>query len=114
MCEICIQDGPEGEYTVHFNSYAEGGKVGKPDFIKVDVVIGADGANSRVAKEIDAGALLCSDHAPLASCHTMCFALHAFLNVQPEAETKQGCCYSALKLCQLSHVYAVLFCMRMA
>ena len=40
---------------MHFNSYAEGGKVGKPDSIKVDVVIGADGANSRVAKEIDAG-----------------------------------------------------------
>ena len=53
-----VQDGPEGEYTVHFNSYAEGGKVGKPDSIKVDVVIGADGANSRVAKEIDAGELL--------------------------------------------------------
>lgn len=37
--------------------------MGKPDSIKVDVVIGADGANSRVAKEIDAGmrllALLC-------------------------------------------------------
>ena len=53
-----MQDGPEGEYTVHFNSYAEGGKVGKPDSIKVDVVIGADGANSRVAKEIDAGRVL--------------------------------------------------------
>lgn len=50
-----MQDGPEGEYTVHFNSYEEGGKVGKPQSIKVDAVIGADGANSRVAKEIDAG-----------------------------------------------------------
>ncbi|CAK0741347.1 hypothetical protein CVIRNUC_001318 [Coccomyxa viridis] len=49
------QDGSEGEYTVHFNSYEEGGKVGKPDSVKVDAVIGADGANSRVAKEIDAG-----------------------------------------------------------
>ena len=29
--------------------------MGKPDSVKVDVVIGADGANSRVAKEIDAG-----------------------------------------------------------
>ena len=39
--------------------------MGKPDSIKVDVVIGADGANSRVAKEIDAGtcllALLCEN-----------------------------------------------------
>jgi geranylgeranyl reductase len=29
--------------------------VGKPESIKVDAVVGADGANSRVAKEIDAG-----------------------------------------------------------
>lgn len=39
--------------------------MGKPDSIKVDVVIGADGANSRVAKEIDAGmyplALFCEN-----------------------------------------------------
>ena len=25
-----MQDGPEGEYTVHFNSYEEGGKVRMP------------------------------------------------------------------------------------
>jgi geranylgeranyl reductase len=49
------QDGEEGEYTVHYNSYEEGGKVGKPESVKVDAVIGADGANSRVAREIDAG-----------------------------------------------------------
>ena len=30
-------------------------QVGKPDSIQVDAVIGADGANSRVAKEIGAG-----------------------------------------------------------
>lgn len=29
--------------------------MGKPDSIEVDLVIGADGANSRVAKAIDAG-----------------------------------------------------------
>ncbi len=29
--------------------------MGKPDSIEVDAVIGADGANSRVAKEIGAG-----------------------------------------------------------
>ena len=49
------QDGADGQYTVHFNSYEDGGKVGKPESVEVDVVIGADGANSRVAKEIDAG-----------------------------------------------------------
>ena len=32
-----------------------GSKVGTPAKLEVDVVIGADGANSRVAKEIDAG-----------------------------------------------------------
>lgn len=30
-------------------------QIGKPDSIEVDMVIGADGANSRVAKAIDAG-----------------------------------------------------------
>ncbi|KAL0035213.1 hypothetical protein WJX79_006259 [Trebouxia sp. C0005] len=47
--------GEEGPYKLHFNNYDAGGKVGKPDSIEVDAVIGADGANSRVAKEIDAG-----------------------------------------------------------
>ena len=32
-----------------------GGKVGTPATLEVDAIIGADGANSRVAKEIDAG-----------------------------------------------------------
>eukprot|EP00798_Chlamydomonas_sp_ICE-L_P014738 gene14738-20782_t len=40
---------------VQFNNYADGGKVGKPETIEVDLVIGADGANSRVAKDIGAG-----------------------------------------------------------
>jgi geranylgeranyl reductase len=47
--------GEEGPFTLHFNNYEEGGKVGKPETLEVDVIIGADGANSRVAKEIDAG-----------------------------------------------------------
>jgi hypothetical protein len=45
----------EGPITIHYNSYADGGKVGTPATMEVDIVIGADGANSRVAKEIDAG-----------------------------------------------------------
>lgn len=50
-------DGVEGDgpITVHFNNYEDGGKTGKPDSVEVDMVIGADGANSRVAKFIDAG-----------------------------------------------------------
>jgi len=45
----------EGPITIHYNSYSEGSKVGTPATMEVDLVIGADGANSRVAKEIDAG-----------------------------------------------------------
>lgn len=45
----------EGPITIHFNNYADGGKTGTPETVEVDMVIGADGANSRVAKEIDAG-----------------------------------------------------------
>jgi geranylgeranyl reductase len=33
----------------------DGSKIGTPASMEVDMVIGADGANSRVAKEIDAG-----------------------------------------------------------
>jgi len=44
-----------GRYKLHYAEYAGEGAAGKPGFIEVDVVIGADGANSRVAKAIDAG-----------------------------------------------------------
>lgn len=47
--------GEDGPITIHYNGYSEGGKVGVPATLEVDLVIGADGANSRVAKEIDAG-----------------------------------------------------------
>ncbi len=51
-----MQDGEDGPFTLHYNDYKDGSsKVGKPEKLEVDVVIGADGANSRVAKEIDAG-----------------------------------------------------------
>ena len=51
-----VQDGNDGAYTLHYNNYKDGtSKVGAPATLEVDVVIGADGANSRVAKEIDAG-----------------------------------------------------------
>ena len=48
-------DGRDGAFTIHYNDYDEGGKVGVPKSLDVDLVIGADGANSRVAKEIGAG-----------------------------------------------------------
>lgn len=42
-------------YTIHYVDHSEGGAQGIAKTLKVDVVIGADGANSRIAKEIDAG-----------------------------------------------------------
>ncbi|MEB3277737.1 MAG: geranylgeranyl reductase [Lyngbya sp.] len=42
-------------YTLHYSDHSEGNTVGVAKTLKVDLVIGADGANSRVAKAIDAG-----------------------------------------------------------
>jgi len=52
-------DLPEGNsetkpYKIHYTNY-NGQKVGTPEELDVDLIIGADGANSRVAKAIDAG-----------------------------------------------------------
>jgi len=45
----------EEQYTIHYQEYAEGNSAGVPKDMKVDLIIGADGANSRVAKAMDAG-----------------------------------------------------------
>ena len=42
-------------YTLHYTEHREDGLVGDQKSLQVDLVIGADGANSRVAKAIDAG-----------------------------------------------------------
>lgn len=42
-------------YTLHYADHSVGGTTGEMKTLKVDVVIGADGANSRIAKAIDAG-----------------------------------------------------------
>jgi geranylgeranyl reductase len=42
-------------YILHYADHSNGSLEGTPKTLKVDVVIGADGANSRVAKAIDAG-----------------------------------------------------------
>jgi geranylgeranyl reductase len=42
-------------YTIHYIDHTEGGATGIAKTLKVDLVIGADGANSRIAKEMDAG-----------------------------------------------------------
>ncbi len=47
--------GARQPYTLHYADHSEGGAAGIMKSLQVDVVIGADGANSRIAKEIDAG-----------------------------------------------------------
>ncbi|MBE9125883.1 MULTISPECIES: geranylgeranyl reductase [unclassified Coleofasciculus] len=42
-------------YTLHYADHSDGSLKGVQKTLKVDLVIGADGANSRVAKAIDAG-----------------------------------------------------------
>ena len=42
-------------YTIHYADHSDGSLEGTAKTLKVDLVIGADGANSRVAKAIDAG-----------------------------------------------------------
>ncbi len=42
-------------YTLHYADHSDGSMNGVQKTLKVDLVIGADGANSRVAKAIDAG-----------------------------------------------------------
>ncbi|GAB4817886.1 hypothetical protein N2152v2_004932 [Parachlorella kessleri] len=50
------QQGADGPFTVTYNAYdAASGKAGAQSTLEVDLVIGADGANSRVAKEMGAG-----------------------------------------------------------
>ena len=45
----------EGPYTLHYADYSAGGPTGEAKTLEVDLIIGADGANSRVAKAMDAG-----------------------------------------------------------
>jgi geranylgeranyl diphosphate/geranylgeranyl-bacteriochlorophyllide a reductase len=44
-----------GPYTLHYADYSSGGPTGEIKSLEVDLIIGADGANSRVAKAMDAG-----------------------------------------------------------
>ena len=45
----------QGPYTLHYADYSGGGPTGEQKTLAVDLIIGADGANSRVAKAMDAG-----------------------------------------------------------
>jgi geranylgeranyl diphosphate/geranylgeranyl-bacteriochlorophyllide a reductase len=44
-----------GAYTLHYADHSDGSLEGTAKTLQVDLVIGADGANSRIAKAIDAG-----------------------------------------------------------
>eukprot|EP00970_Alexandrium_tamarense_P001294 scaffold136_cov203-Alexandrium_tamarense.AAC.4 len=45
----------EKQYTLHYQEFQAGSSAGVPKSMNVDLIIGADGANSRVAKAMDAG-----------------------------------------------------------
>jgi geranylgeranyl diphosphate/geranylgeranyl-bacteriochlorophyllide a reductase len=47
--------GNTGAYTLHYADHSDGSVEGVAKTLQVDLVIGADGANSRIAKAIDAG-----------------------------------------------------------
>lgn len=45
----------QGPYTLKYADYSSGGPTGEIKTLEVDLIVGADGANSRVAKAMDAG-----------------------------------------------------------
>ena len=45
----------KGPYKLHYSDYSAGERTGEAKTLEVDLIIGADGANSRVAKAMDAG-----------------------------------------------------------
>ncbi len=45
----------QGPYTLRYADYSSGGATGEIKTLEVDLIVGADGANSRVAKAMDAG-----------------------------------------------------------
>ncbi|MEI8249567.1 MAG: geranylgeranyl reductase [Synechococcus sp. ELA057] len=45
----------QGPYTIHYADYSSGEATGEQRSLEVDLIVGADGANSRVAKAMDAG-----------------------------------------------------------
>ena len=55
MYQLDIPQNNTDPYTLHYADHADGEAVGEMKTLQVDLVIGADGANSRVAKAIDAG-----------------------------------------------------------
>ena len=52
--DIELPETPDGPYTVRYSRY-DGKSKGTPSTAEFDIIVGADGANSRTAKAIDAG-----------------------------------------------------------
>lgn len=50
-----IPSSDKAPYTLHYADHSDGSVAGVAKTLQVDLVIGADGANSRIAKAIDAG-----------------------------------------------------------
>ena len=55
MHKLEIPSNDHAPYTLHYADHSNGSLEGQAKTLQVDLVIGADGANSRVAKAIDAG-----------------------------------------------------------
>ena len=55
MHKLEIPMGDQTPYTLHYADHSNGSLEGETKTLQVDLVIGADGANSRVARAIDAG-----------------------------------------------------------
>ena len=53
--QLDIPNSDKEPYTIHYADHSNGSAKGEMKTLKADVVIGADGANSRIAKAIDAG-----------------------------------------------------------
>ena len=49
------RENPNSRYTLKYQEFQPGKSVGTPGEMEVDLIVGADGANSRVAKAMDAG-----------------------------------------------------------
>ncbi|HEY9640370.1 MAG TPA: geranylgeranyl reductase [Coleofasciculaceae cyanobacterium] len=52
---IDLPTGKTDPYTIHYADHSNGSLEGTAKTLQVDLIVGADGANSRVAKAIDAG-----------------------------------------------------------
>lgn len=53
--KLDIPDSDKAPYTLHYADHSNGSLQGEARSLQVDMVVGADGANSRVARAIDAG-----------------------------------------------------------